>query len=332
MNKTINTRDELMARLESLNGEAKEVKTGMRSTPAYNHTFWGFMRDGMPQNALKENSDGAGGYLVPDEYESKLVSALENENNLRRISNVMKTRHRLQIPTAAGHCAAAWIEEGEQITETEASFGQIVLDAYKLGTLILASDELLEDSGADIEKHILEQFSERIGKCEEEAFLTGDGNHKPLGLLTQAPVGAVSAEVGTLSLDDAMDLYFSVGQEYRANAVWFMSQDAHRTLRKVKSAMGRNIWEPSLTESEPEKLLGRPVYVSDFMPEVAAGNKPILFGDFNYFWIGDRGTRSIKRLNERYADLGQIGFMATQRVDAKLILPEAIKALEIKAA
>lgn len=200
-----------------------------------------------------------------------------------------------------------------------------------MGTLILASDELLEDAGLDIEQLILAQFSERIGKCEEEAFLTGDGNHKPLGLLTQAPVGAVSAEAGVLSVDDALDLYFSVGQEYRANAVWFMSEEAHRTLRKVKSAMGRNIWEPSLIEGEPEKLLGHPVYVSNFMPEVASGNKPILFGDFGYFWIGDRGKRSVKRLNERYADLGQVGFMATQRVDAKLVLPEAIKALEIKA-
>lgn len=119
----------------------------------------------------------------------KLVSALENENHLRRISNVIQTRHRLIIPTVTGHCGATWIEEGEQIAETESSFGQIVLGAYKMGTLILASDELLEDSGADIEKLILEQFAQRIGKCEEEAFLTGDGNHKPTGL----PVGSVSA-------------------------------------------------------------------------------------------------------------------------------------------
>ena len=316
--------------MESLNGETKQEKVKTLSNPAYNHTFWAFMRDGMPRNALKENSDGAGGYLVPDEYESKLVSALEIENHLRRISNVIQTRHRLIIPTVIGHSAAAWIEEGEQITETEPSFGQIVLDAYKMGTLILASDELLEDSGADIEKLILSNLR-RIGKCEEEAFLTGDGNHID-GAATQAPVGSVSAEAGVLSVDDALDLYFSVGQEYRANAVWFMSEDAHRTLRKVKSAMGRNIWEPSLIEGEPEKLLGRPVYVSEFMPEVASDSKPILFGDFNYFWIGDRGKRSVKRLNERYADHGQVGFIATQRVDAKLVLPEAIKSLKIKTA
>ena len=89
---------------------------------------------------------------------------------------MIQTRHRLKIHTVTGHCAAAWIEEDEQITETESSFGQIVLDAYKMGTLILASDELLENAGADIEKLILEQFAQRIGKCEEDAFLTGDGN------------------------------------------------------------------------------------------------------------------------------------------------------------
>lgn len=110
MNKTINTYDELLERLESLNGETKEEKVKALSNPAYNHTFWDFMRDGTPRNALKENSDGAGGYLVPDEYELKLVSALENENHLRRISSVIQTRHRLKIPTVTGHCAAAWIE------------------------------------------------------------------------------------------------------------------------------------------------------------------------------------------------------------------------------
>lgn len=95
--------------------------------------------------------------------------------------------------------------------------------------------------------------------------------------------------------------------------------------------MGKTIWEPSMVKDAPFMLLGKPVEISHAMPEIAAGMKPILFGDFSYYWIGDRGKRSIKRLNELYADKGQVGFQATQRVDAKLVLPEAIKSLEIKA-
>ena len=103
-------------------------------------------------------------------------------------------------------------------------------------------------------------------------------------------------------------------------------------LARLESLNGETKQVKTGMEGEPEKLLGRPVYVSEFMPEVASDSKPILFGDFNYFWIGDRGKRSVKRLNERYADHGQVGFIATQRVDAKLVLPEAIKSLKIKTA
>jgi HK97 family phage major capsid protein len=219
---------------------------------------------------------------------------------------------------------------GQQIVVSDDRFGQVTLSAYKVGTLVLVSDELLEDASFNMEEVILNQFASRIGKCEEEAFISGDGNSKPIGLLTQAPVGTVSAEVGKLTMDDAIDLYHSVNARYREKAVWLMSEDAYRTLYKVKSALGRNIWEPSLVAGEPDKLLGRPVFISDLMPNVLAGSKPILFGDFSYYWIGDRGKRSVKRLIERYADKGQVGFLASQRVDAKLVLPEAIQALKVK--
>ena len=124
-------------------------------------------------------------------------------------------------------------------------------------------------------------------------------------------------------------MYFSLGQKYRENAVWVMNEEALRTLHKVKSAQGRNVWEEDVTKEIPLKLLGKPVYTSDAMPDVAAGNCPIAFGDFSYFWIGDRGNRAIKRMNEIYADRGMIGFRVTHRVDGRLVLPEAIKTLKI---
>ena len=82
---------------------------------------------------------------------------------------------------------------------------------------------------------------------------------------------------------------------------------------------------------EPDKLLGKPVYTSQFMPEIAAGAKTVLFGDLGYYWIADRQGRSFKRLNELYAATGQVGFLGSERVDGKLILPEAVKVLQQKA-
>lgn len=335
MKSTISVSD-LMNRLASLNLSSEEYIKSQNGqaleSQKYSKTFWDIARGMMPKNALKEGSDGSGGFLVPDEFEQTLVQALENENILRRLGNVIQTKHNLKIPTVVSHGAAAWVQENEQINDSDDTFGQIVLSAYKLGTRMILSEELLEDSGFDLETYIIQEFARRIGKKEEESFMSGDGIGKPTGLLLDAPVGAVSVEAGTLCMDDVIELYHSIGQRYRMNATWLMSGDAYRTLRKCRTAMGKNIWESSAIKDAPFMLLGRPVEISDAMPEIAAGMKPVLFGDFSYYWIGDRGKRSLKRLNELFADKGQVGFQATQRVDAKLVLPKAIKALEIKVA
>jgi HK97 family phage major capsid protein len=110
-----------------------------------------------------------------------------------------------------------------------------------------------------------------------------------------------------------------------------MNDSTMRYIRKLKDTTGQFLWQKALHEGEHETLLGKPIYHSPFAPEVAAGAKPILFGDLSYYWIGDRKGITFRRLNERYADTGQVGFLASKRLDGKLILPEAIKCLQMKA-
>ena len=176
----------------------------------------------------------------------------------------------------------------------------------------------------------MEVFSEVIGENEEEAFLAGDGNGKPMGMIHQAEVGITTEKVGEITMEDMVDLVHSLKAPYRAKGVFVMSEDAYIKLRKIKFFDGRPAWQPSLVEGEPERLFGYDVYVSDYMPTVDGGNKPVLFGDFKYYWIGDRGKRRFKRLSERFADHGLVGFVATQRMDGTLVLPEAVKSLVVK--
>lgn len=310
---------------EMVNGDA--LKKGMvRKTALYPKHFEGYLRRAEVTDALKVGSDKEGGYLVPDEMEKKLVKAMENKSVVRTLGNVIKTENLLRIPGVSSPGTAHWIEEGGEMIFEDEQFYQVIIDAHKNAYITLVTEELLEDAGFDVEQHIVEIAGDKIGELEEEAFLTGDGNHKPHGLLLDAQVGTEAAEV---TMDAALDLYFSLGQKYRENAVWLMSEEALRTLHKVKSAQGRNVWEEDMTKEMPLKLLGKPVYTSDAMPDVAAGNCPIAFGDFSYFWIGDRGNRAIKRLNELYSDRGMVGFRVTHRVDGRLVLPEAIKTLKI---
>ncbi len=335
MNNT-KTYNDYLARLDAL----KEEMFGIKRDPTaeerkieaeYAVAFKDMLHTGMPQNALKKGSDGSGGFLVPDTFEKKLVQGLTNENLLRRLGTVLKTTKAMKIPRVVEEGSAAWIPEGEIVHLSETTFGEIVLDAYKLSKRILVSDELLEDADFDVEDFIYQMFVHAIAKAEEAAFFTGDGNGKPVGIVYQAEVGKVIDNAAALSFDDLIDLVFSVKEPYRKNAVFILSEDTEMKLRKLGLYDGKPAWHKALNEDEPYTLLGYPVYVTNEMPDVDAGNKPVLFGDFSYYWIGERGKRSVKRLVERYADHGQVAYITSERVDAKLVLPEAVKSLEVKA-
>ena len=333
--KTARTYEELKSRLDELSGNTVEKQTNntaeaKKKAEAYNTAFWETMHTGMPQNTLKEGSDGSGGYLVPNTYDDRLVQALKQKNVLRQIATVIPTTQKLTIPVSLGGENASWMPENEPYTFCEAEFGEIEIDAYKLGSSILVSDELLEDCGVDLKKYIEEAFAYRIGNAEESAFIRGDGNGKPIGLIHQASVGKVTDEIGKISADDLVDMEFSLEEPYRKNAVWVMSNDAYCRLGQLRHYRGNPIWSNGLEEEMPMKLFGYPVYICNHMDDVAPGGIPVLFGDFSYYWIGDRGKRVIKRLVERYADHGQVAFITTERVDAKLVLPEAIKMLKVK--
>ena len=332
-NLTINSIEKLRARLDKMAAEFTDTNisgtSGHVIDTAYRNAFFEHLHTGLTSNVLKKGSDGAGGYLVPDTYESELVQALRNKNLMRRLGTIISTTTNLKIPVVDAHGEAFWVEEGETYSFTNESFGQIKIDAYKLAVAILVSDEMLEDSSIDLEAYIKSSFSDALGDAEEEAFFTGNGKGKPVGIIHQVEAALEVDTLSSLTLDDVIDLEYSLKQPYRKNAVCIMSEEAYLHLRKIKTFNGKPAWEPSLTEGEPDKLLGHTVFVTKYLNS-EYGNTPILYGDFSYYWIGDRGKRHIKRLSERYADRGLVGYQASQRVDAKLVLPEAIKSIKVK--
>ena len=317
---------------------AGEEKTG-RASAEYRRSFWNAMRSKMPSheimNALQIGTDSEGGYLVPDEYERTLVEALEEENVFRQLAKVIQTSSGdRKIPVVATKGTASWIDEEGAYTESDDSFGQVSIGAYKLGTMIKVSEELLNDSVFDLESYIAREFARRIGTKEEEAFFTGDGTGKPLGILAAsggAETGVTAASATAVTADELMDLFYSLKSPYRKNAVWILNDSTIKAIRKLKDNNGQYLWQPSLVAGTPDTILGRPVKTSAYMPAIAAGAKTIAFGDFSYYWIADRQGRSFKRLNELYAANGQVGFLGSQRVDGKMILPEAVKVLVQKA-
>ena len=318
-----------------------EEKTG-RASAEYKKAFWNAMRsrageglDPFVRNALQVGTDTEGGYLVPDEFERTLVEALEEENIFRRLAKVITTSSGdRKIPVVASKGTASWIDEEGTIPESDDSFGQVSIGAYKLGTMIKVSEELLNDSVFSIEAYISREFARRIGNKEEESFFIGDGSGKPTGILAAtggAQLGVTTASATAITIDEVLDLFYSLKASYRNKAVFIMNDATVKAIRKLKDGQGQYLWQPSLQAGTPDTILNRPLYTSAYVPAVASAAKTVAFGDFSYYWVADRQGRMFKRLNELYAVTGQVGFVATQRVDGKLILPESIKVLQQKA-
>jgi HK97 family phage major capsid protein len=317
---------------------AEDEQTGVKSK-AYKKSFWNAMRQKAPMpdvlNALQEGTDSEGGYLVPDEFEHTLVESLEEENIFLKLAHIINTSSGdRKIPVVASKGSASWVDEEGSITESDDSFGQVSIGAYKLGTLIKVSNELLHDSVFNLEQYISKEFARRIGTKEEDAFFNGDGDGKPTGIFHStggAQVGVTAASTSAITADEIIDLFYSLGAPYRKRAVWVLNDATVKAVRKLKDGNGNYLWQPALTSGTPDMLLGRPVYTSTAVPSISAGAKVIAFGDFGYYWIADRQGRVFKKLSELYATTDQTGFVATQRVDGKLILAEAIKVLQMKA-
>ena len=223
--------------------------------------------------------------------------------------------------------AAAWIEEGGALTFGDATFSQILLDAHKLHVAIKVTEELLYDNAFGLETYIIDQFGKALANAEEDAFLNGTGIGQPLGLFAKTGGGTTAETLtGALKADDILNLIYALKRPYRKNASFIVNDKNLAVIRKLKDNNGAYMWQPSYQAGEPDKILGYDVYTSAYAPEDA-----IAFGDYSYYNIGDRGTRSFKQLTELFAGNGMIGYVAKERVDGKLILPEAVQILRLKA-
>ena len=318
---------------------ADDDKKKGRASAVYTRSFWNAMRDKAPgldvYNALKEGSDADGGFLVPDEYERTLIEALEEENIFRKLAHVIRTSSgERKIPVVASKGEASWVDEEGLIPESDDKFGQVTIGSYKLGTMIKISDELLADSVFNMPAYIAKEFARRIGNKEEDSFFNGNGTGKPLGILSDTgggEIGVTATAAAAITFDDVMDLYYSLKSPYRRKASFLLNDQTVKAIRKLKDNNGQYLWNPSVKDGVPDKILNRPYHTSDFMPTLKASAKALVFGDYSYYWVADRQGRVFKRLNELYAPTGQVGFLATQRVDGRLILPEAIKIMKMKA-
>ena len=315
---------------EKTGGAPKSI----RAAAEYRADFLNILRGRAPvNNVLSTSPDTDGGYLVPAEFENRIVAGLEEANVVRSIAKVITTSAERKIPVAATHSTAQWTAENAAYTESNPTFAQKTIDAFKLTDLVKISVELLQDSMFDLESYIALEFARAFGVAEEEAFCVGTGTGQPTGIFAEngGTVGVTAGSATAITVDNLVDLIYALKSPYRRNAVFLMKDVTVSALRKLKDVNGAYLWQPSIQAGQPDRLLGYPIYTSPYAPAAEAGSLPIAFGDFSNYWIADRMGRTVQRLNELYAGNGQVGFIAAERVDGKVILAEGIQLLKMAA-
>jgi HK97 family phage major capsid protein len=321
------------------NGKMKGVNNNMdnfenvRDSELYRDGFYNFIcgRSLTPEQKEVVNVISTTGVPVPKSFQTKLVDKLMEMNVMRQLATVITTDNDKDIPVVSTHGSAAWTAENGTFNESDDTFAVITLKAYKLTRIVKVSEELLADSGFDIESYLVNEFARAITKAEESAFINGDGIDKPKGVFVEGDVGVTAASATAITADEIIDLYFSLSQAYRNKAVFIANDSTLKAVRKLKDLNNDYLWVKGL-DGKPDTLMGRPIYSSEFAPVIASGNRVMAFGDMSYYNIADRGSRTFQRLNELYAANGQVGFRGYERVDGRLLVNEAVKVLKMATA
>lgn len=297
----------LMARgFEKLSYEDKQIVDGYRAV-------------------LNITTPAEGGYVVPVSYQTRILETLRELDVMRGLASVVRTQSTELIPVEGSDPVFTWLAESAPYGETDVSFGQTSIAAHKVGGIVKVTEEFLQDAFINVESYLTGKIAKGMSTIQEQAFLNGDGSSKPRGVLLDAQLGKTAASATAITVDEVLDLIYSVKEGYAKTLL--MHRSTELALRKLKDSNGQYLWQPSLTVGTPSTFDGKPIVTSQYMPTIATGNKAIAFGDFSQYTIADRGAMSVQRLNELYAANGQIGWRTNARVDGKLMIAEAVKTL-----
>lgn len=292
------------------------------------------------ERAQSIGTPSAGGYTVPEGFSGYIVERLKFISQLLNWANIMTTETGNPIPFPYNDDTSnvgELIGENADLSSSSADlvFSVFTLSAYKLSSkMIKVSNELLQDNGVNLEQYLGKQLATRVGRIFNTYGTTGTGISQPQGYITGATQGKVSASATAFTADELIDLMHSVDAAYRTSpkCAWAFHDLVLANIKKLSNSSSddRPLWLPSIRESEPDTLYGKPYFVNNAMAStLATGNKVVAFGDWDYFAVRMVNAFSLKRLNERYAEYDQAAFFGLARMDTRVMDTNAIKYLEL---
>lgn len=296
----------------------------MLNTRIYNQAFWSKMRGTLINHDDLKDGQIDGGFQLPNDNLDKFYKALEKDNLFRRLATVLSLTNlegTVHATTSTG--SAGVVEEGNLIPEDGDKFTQFPVRSYKIASIAKLKESFVSDNNFNLEKYLTTDFARRFGRAEEDLFINGNGTTEPTGILSISE--SINAKAtNTLSYDEIVELYFSIEAEYRKDAVFIMNDETAFYLRTLKDDDGNYLWN-----SNNDTIFGKEVITSPYMPSIESGKRPIIIGDLSFYWVIERKPLAIQVLSELYKNQGQVGFIGYERVDGKLIRPEAVKTIKM---
>jgi HK97 family phage major capsid protein len=310
----------------------KYLRNGMGSLNANERSMMAELRGTSTQVV---GTDSLGGFLVPQDFSNELDMATLFTGEVERLAKKLNTAGGalLDYPTINDTATdAGLISEAAAVTVQDMTFANAQLSAYNYASQVRVSMQLLQDNAFDLNAFLAEAMGERIARATNAAFTTGTGSSQPQGIITGATLGNTAASATAISADDILDLIHSIDPSYRNKPSFgLMANDsviaAIRALG-LGSANDFPIFIPSMTAGEPDKLFGFNLYYNnDMTSAITTGQKTLLAADFSKFVVRSAGGVQMVRLNERYMDELEVGFVSYARKDAKVLDTRAVKYL-----
>lgn len=295
----------------------------------YSRSFWNKMRrkDTDDDKRHLRVSDSTGGYALPHDGFVKMNRTLEKTSVFRQLATVMRVHgHQYKILSKDQDDLAAWIPASGEfpIYDGMDDFTVKTIGSHKVGAFLKLDEDFVYDASFSFEDYLIQRLAKNFGEAETAAFISGTGEEMPTGILADNGGAEIGVTAADLTYDDVVKLYFSVKPEYREKGVWLMNDETAYTLRTIKDADGNYIWNHA-----NDTILGKKVILTRHMPGVAAGSKPIAFGDFSYYWIVTRKDVTIRTIIEKFIVNGRIGYLAYEFLDGKLVRSDAIKVMRM---
>ncbi len=330
------------ARELKLNAVSNERREELKQEEIEERAFETYIRKTCGGEVIEERAGeqnltmGNNGAIIPTTIANRIINTVKDICPIFARATRYSAKGTLKVPVwglanETHDISVGYQEEFTELTADSGKFTSIDLSGHLVGSLVLIGKSVANNADVDVVSFVVAEMARKISEFIEGELLKGTGNKAAEGALNTKNVKEAASEKAVTS-DELIEVQSMIKQVFQKNACWVMKPSTFTEVRKLKDKNGRYLLQDDITGEFPYRLLGKPVFVSDNMPDMAAGQKAILYGDLSGLSVNMRENIQIQILLEKYATQHAVGFVSWFEFDSKVTDNQKLVALKMKAA